>query len=119
MRVSLNFTFQMKLVKVVAIFLTICYTYRAEDESNARLLASKNILNQYLVENRELTVEYKIFNVGGRYVCNLVQITLPKPMLFWIEVKMAHFQNSPVPKRPLPKRPNAKIAHTLNGPVPW
>ncbi|CAG2190019.1 SSR2 [Mytilus edulis] len=28
-------------------------------------LASKNILNQYLVEGRDLTVEYKIFNIGA------------------------------------------------------
>lgn len=36
----------------------------AENE-NARLLASKNILNQYMVESKDLTVEYEIYNVGG------------------------------------------------------
>ncbi len=36
------------------------------DEDSARLLASKNILNQLLVEGKDLTVEYNIFNVGGR-----------------------------------------------------
>jgi translocon-associated protein subunit beta len=37
-----------------------------DEETEARLLVSKNILNQYLVEGKELTVEYKIFNVGGK-----------------------------------------------------
>ena len=36
------------------------------DNENARLLASKNILNLYMVENKDLTVEYQIYNVGGR-----------------------------------------------------
>ena len=37
------------------------------DNGNARLLASKTLLNQYAVENKDLTVEYEIYNVGGRY----------------------------------------------------
>lgn len=37
-----------------------------EEETEARLLASKNILNQYLVEGKDLTIEYKIFNVGSK-----------------------------------------------------
>ena len=36
------------------------------DNENARLLASKNVLNLYIVENKDLTVEYQIYNVGGR-----------------------------------------------------
>jgi translocon-associated protein subunit beta len=50
---------------VAAILLTFsCYSL-GEEEISARLLASKNILNQYLVEGRDLTVEYKIYNIGG------------------------------------------------------
>ena len=33
-------------------------------DGGARILAVKNIVNMYLVENKELTVEYSLFNVG-------------------------------------------------------
>ncbi|RMX58133.1 hypothetical protein pdam_00000167 [Pocillopora damicornis] len=37
----------------------------AEGDSSARLLISKNILNQFVVEGKELTVHYSIYNVGN------------------------------------------------------
>ncbi|XP_029200068.1 translocon-associated protein subunit beta-like [Acropora muricata] len=37
----------------------------AEGDSNARLLISKHILNQFVVEGKELTVHYSIYNVGS------------------------------------------------------
>ena len=58
---------QMKLLVVLCtLWLAGFHGYLADDETEARLLASKNILNQYLVEGRELTVEYRIYNIGGR-----------------------------------------------------
>ncbi|XP_015754606.1 PREDICTED: translocon-associated protein subunit beta-like [Acropora digitifera] len=39
----------------------------AEGDSNARLLISKHILNQFVVEGKELTVHYSIYNVGSGY----------------------------------------------------
>ncbi|XP_012945320.2 translocon-associated protein subunit beta [Aplysia californica] len=53
---------------VSALLLTVgCFLPSfGEEESEARLLVSKNILNQYLVEGKDLTVDYKIFNVGSR-----------------------------------------------------
>ncbi|XP_074651510.1 translocon-associated protein subunit beta-like [Tubulanus polymorphus] len=41
------------------------------DDSTARLLASKNVLNPYIVEGKELTVEYSIYNVGGGAAFNV------------------------------------------------
>ena len=45
----------------------VCFVASAGNE-NARLLASKTILNNFLVEGKDLTVEYNIYNVGGRFV---------------------------------------------------
>ena len=42
-----------------------CFICSAEDE-NARLLASKNVMGDMFVEQKELSVEYNIYNVGGR-----------------------------------------------------
>ena len=55
------------LIASLVVFLA-CMVSGADDE-NARLLISKNILNELIVEGKDLTVEYTIFNVGGRYVC--------------------------------------------------
>ena len=55
----------MKSLTCLVLFTLGCLVCRAEDE-NARLLASKSILNQMLIEDKDVTVEYNIFNVGGR-----------------------------------------------------
>ena len=57
----------MKSLLCVLLLSVVCLVSSADDE-NARLLASKNILNEILVEGRDLTVQYTIYNVGGRYV---------------------------------------------------
>ena len=62
------------LLTLCMLLLASFHGYQADDEAEARLLASKNILNQYLVEGRELTVEYRIYNIGGRSV-NTVKIS--------------------------------------------
>jgi len=54
----------MKWLLSIVIGTLVCISLA--DNENARLLASKNILNLYMVENKDLTVEYQIYNVGGR-----------------------------------------------------
>lgn len=62
---NIFFILQMKLW-VLAVLISFAGYSASEEENVARLLASKNVLNQYLVEGRDLTVQYTIFNIGGR-----------------------------------------------------
>ncbi|XP_052793614.1 translocon-associated protein subunit beta-like [Mya arenaria] len=59
------------LSALVVVALCFVGSNLADDDGEARLLASKNILNQYLVEQKDLTVEYKIFNIGGSAAQNV------------------------------------------------
>jgi len=40
-------------------------------DAGAKLLASKNILNEWLVEGRDLTIRYSIYNVGSSAALNV------------------------------------------------
>lgn len=46
--------------------LFVASAYSAELDSQAKLLASKTVENKFIVENRDLTIKYCIYNVGTR-----------------------------------------------------
>ncbi|XP_064653322.1 translocon-associated protein subunit beta-like [Lineus longissimus] len=58
---------------IIAVLLSLVYcTSHADDEPGARLLASKNILNQIIVEDKDVTVEYAVYNIGGSAAFNVI-----------------------------------------------
>ncbi|XP_062601032.1 translocon-associated protein subunit beta-like [Saccostrea cucullata] len=56
---------------IIAVLISFAGNSLSEEDNVARLLASKTVLNQYLVEGRDLTVEYTIYNIGGSAALNV------------------------------------------------
>ena len=67
----LSYHFRAKQMALKVIFVSVLLAFVvgvfSEDDEVARLLVKKSVLNNVLVENKELTVEYTIYNVGSGF----------------------------------------------------
>ena len=67
-------------MRLIVLFTFVCVSL-AEDQKRpeARLLSLKRVLNRYLVENRDISIEYELFNVGDAPATNvkLIDRTFP------------------------------------------
>lgn len=79
----------------------------ADLEARAKLLASKTILNQLIVENRDLTVLYKVYNVGSSSAFNVALNDVSFPTSdFKVVQGQSSIQWSSIP-------PNGNVTHVL------
>ncbi|WP_411025622.1 hypothetical protein, partial [Salmonella sp. s55004] len=60
---------KMKLISFLCVMLLVGV---ASSQEGARLLAAKNLLNEYLVEGKDISVLYTIYNVGSSAALNVV-----------------------------------------------
>ena len=55
-----------EMLQVLAVCVLVVGLCAPLGQGSANLLASKIILNEHMVEGRDLTVKYSIYNVGTR-----------------------------------------------------
>ncbi|KAH9506321.1 signal sequence receptor beta [Dermatophagoides farinae] len=67
----LTMTRNIPFILFVLISWTLMVSTDEQNSDRARLLAEKQVLNKYLVENKDILINYNIFNVGSSSAINV------------------------------------------------
>jgi len=95
------------MLRFILLVTIVSFACGAELEARAKLLASKTIVNQIMVENKDLTVLYKIYNVGSNSAYNVALKDVSFPATDFKVVKgQSSVKWSSIP-------PNGNVTHVL------
>ena len=98
------FSVSQKYMLLVALVASVS---AADLEVRAKLLASKTVLNQFIVQNKDLSIVYKVFNVGSSSAYNVALNDASFPAT---DFKVVKGQSS-VKWNSIP--PNGNVTHVL------
>ncbi|XP_065060018.1 translocon-associated protein subunit beta-like [Rhopilema esculentum] len=95
------------MLRYVCLIAFVALVSGADLEARAKLLASKTILNNFIVQNKDVSVVYKIFNVGSSAAYNVALNDTSFPNTEFKVVKgKSSVQWSSIP-------PNGNVTHVL------
>eukprot|EP00794_Sanderia_malayensis_P009599 gene9599-10586_t len=95
------------MIKQIILIALVGLAFGADLESKGKLLASKSVLNPFIVQNKDVTIIYRIYNIGSSSAYNVM---LKDDSFQSEDFKIVRGQSS-VQWNSIP--PNANLTHVL------